>query len=208
MINEQAINHIHSGEIILTTGRSKTVQYFLMAAAAKKRQFQVLVCEGAPTSGGHDMANDLAAAGIDTTVISDAAVFAVMARVNKVILPAHAVLANGGLVASSGSHLVALAAQHNSVPVVCTTGLFKLCPVFPHAGQDTLNDLVSPSLVVEYAELNTQLLGSVEFVNPVHDILRPEHIDLFITNVGSFQPSFIYRLLAEYYHSDDWSCFD
>ena len=38
------------------------------------------------------MAKSLAEAGIDTTVIHDAAAFAIMARVNKVLLPAHAVL--------------------------------------------------------------------------------------------------------------------
>ena len=76
-INEQAIHQIHSGEIILTTGRSKTVELFLKAAAAKKRDFSVMVCEGAPTNSGHEMALALAAAGIPTTVIHDAAVFAV-----------------------------------------------------------------------------------------------------------------------------------
>ncbi len=38
------------------------------------------------------MANELAEAGIDTTVIHDAATFAIMSRVNEVLLPAHAVL--------------------------------------------------------------------------------------------------------------------
>lgn len=38
------------------------------------------------------MAKSLAEAGIDTTVIHDSATFAIMARVNKVLLPAHAVL--------------------------------------------------------------------------------------------------------------------
>ena len=65
---------------------------FLKAAAAKKRKFSVIVCEGAPHFGGHAMAKSLAEAGIDTTVIHDAATFALMARVNKVLLPAHAVL--------------------------------------------------------------------------------------------------------------------
>lgn len=69
-----------------------TLQQFLKAAAAKKRKFQVIVCEGAPHFGGHQMAKSLAEAGIDTTVIHDAATFAIMARVNKVLLPAHAVL--------------------------------------------------------------------------------------------------------------------
>ena len=91
-INELAVQHIHAGEIILTYALSKTVELFLKAAAAKKRKFQVIVCEGAPHFGGHAMAKSLAEAGIDTTVIHDAAKFAIMARVNKVLLPAHAVL--------------------------------------------------------------------------------------------------------------------
>lgn len=61
-------------------------------AAARKRNFQVVVCEGAPHFGGHEMAKSLAKAGIDTIIINDSATFAVMARVNKVLLPAHAVL--------------------------------------------------------------------------------------------------------------------
>lgn len=207
-INDQATNHIHAGEIILTYGRSKTIEEFLKFAANKGRQFQVVVCEGAPDFGGHAMAKSLAEAGIDTIVINDAAIFAIMARVNKVLLPAHAVLANGGLVSYSGCNVVALAAHHNSVPVVCVTGLFKLCPMYPHEGQDTLNDLLSPSQVMDVQELRDPLMLNVEIVNPVHDYIKPELIKLYITNVGSFQPSFTYRLLAEYYHADDWESFE
>lgn len=45
---------------------------------------QVVVAEGAPRYGGHVMARRLAEAGIQTTVIADSAVFAMMARANKV----------------------------------------------------------------------------------------------------------------------------
>mmetsp|Transcript_28174 Transcript_28174/g.39630 ORF Transcript_28174/g.39630 Transcript_28174/m.39630 type:complete len:466 (+) Transcript_28174:148-1545(+) len=207
-INDQATSHIHAGEIILTYGRSKTVELFLKAAAAKKRKFQVVVCEGAPHFGGHAMAKSLAEAGIDTTVINDSATFAIMARVNKVLLPSHAVLANGGLIAPSGSNMVALAAKNNSVPVVCVGGMFKLCPMYPHEGQDTLQDLVSPSAVIDLAEMGDKLVSEVEFVNPVHDYILPQNISLYITNIGAFQSSYIYRLLAEYYHSDDWESFE
>lgn len=207
-INDQAVQHIHAGEIILTYALSKTVELFLKAAAAKKRNFQVIVCEGAPHFGGHAMAKSLAEAGIDTTVIHDAATFAIMARVNKVLLPAHAVLANGGLIAPSGCNMVALAAKQNSVPVVTVAGMFKLCPMYPHEGQDTLNDLISPSSVVDYSLMGDPVLSEVEFVNPVHDYIPPQLIDLYVTNIGGFQPSYIYRLLAEYYHSDDWEMFE
>jgi translation initiation factor eIF-2B subunit beta len=155
------------------------------------------------------MAKSLADAGIECVCIHDSAIFGMMARVNKVILPAHAVLANGGLIAPSGSNMVVLGASQNAVPVVCLTGIFKLTPMFPHEGQDTLNDLLSPSSVVDYAEQNgNPAMADVDFVNPVHDYIRPELINLYVTNVGSFQPSYIYRLLAEYYHSDDWESFE
>lgn len=207
-INEQATSHIHSGEIMLVHGRSKTVELFLKAAAAKKRNFQVIVCEGAPGNTGRDMARVLKESDIEAILIPDSAAFAVMPRVNKVLLASHAVLANGGLVSHSGCNLVAMAAKHHSVPVVCVTGMFKLCPMYPHEGQDTLNDLISPSSVIDYSELSNHLMAEVEFINPIHDYIQPEHVSLYVTNVGSFQPSFIYRLLAEYYHTDDWESFE
>jgi translation initiation factor eIF-2B subunit beta len=231
-INEQATNHVHAGEVILICGgHSKTLELFLKAAAASaagggggsnKKQanttasslssFQVICCEDAPNgNGGHSMAASLAAAGIVTTVIPDAAVFAIMSRVHKVLIPAHAVLANGGLIAcSSGCNMVALAARHNAVPVVCVTGIYKLCPLYPHNGQDTLNDLVSSSCIMDYATCHNQqsLFHNVELVNPIHDYIQPENVNLYVTNAGSFQPSYIYRLLAEYYHHDDWESFD
>uniref|UniRef100_A0A7S0CFJ0 Translation initiation factor eIF2B subunit beta n=1 Tax=Proboscia inermis TaxID=420281 RepID=A0A7S0CFJ0_9STRA len=207
-INEQSTSHIHADEIILVYARSKTVELFLKAAAAKKRQFQVIVCEGAPHFGGHAMAKSLAASGITTTVINDSATFALMARVNKVILPAHAVLADGGLIAPSGSHMVALSARSQSVPVIAVSGMFKLCPFFPH--DNTLNDFVSPGSVMDYTSINSggSALENVEFINPVHDYIPPQLIDLYVTNIGAFQPSYIYRLLAEYYNSDDWESFE
>jgi translation initiation factor eIF-2B subunit beta len=103
-IANQAIEHIHSNEIIMTIGKSKTVEEFLRAAH-RKRKFQVIVAEAAPLYGGHEFVINLAKAGIEATLITDSAIFAVMSRVNKVILGTHAVLANGGLIASSGSQV-------------------------------------------------------------------------------------------------------
>ena len=64
------------------------------------------------------MASDLAEARISTTLIPDSAIFAMMARVNKVIIGTHSVMANGGLKAVCGTHTLALAAKHYSVPVI------------------------------------------------------------------------------------------
>ena len=124
--------------------------------------------------------------------------------------------------------MVALVAKENSIPVVCVTGMFKLCPMFPHEGQDTLNDLVSLSSDMDYGEVTSMMesnggsnnfhleedetkcnmMEEVELVNPVHDYIPPDLIKLYVTNIGGFQPSYIYKLLAEYYHTDDWESFE
>lgn len=64
-------------------GMSDTTYYFLKEAC-KKRDFQVVVAEGCPRYDGHIMAKKLAEAGVQATLISDSAVFAMMARANKV----------------------------------------------------------------------------------------------------------------------------
>lgn len=209
-IVDQALDYIHAEEIVMTYGKSNTILKFLLAAHAKKRTFQVVVCEGAPQGGGVEMAKELADAGIDVIVVNDSAAFAIMARVNKVLLPAHAVLANGGLITSSGCNMVALAACKMAVPVVIVTGIFKLCPMFPHEGQDTLQDVVNPCSLLSSSKYQRSdpLMKDVEFVNPVHDYIAPELVNLYVTNVGAFQTSYMYRLLAENYHSDDWESFE
>lgn len=103
------------------------------------------------------MATSLSKADIETTVIADAAIFAVMSRVNKVsgrgfsgkkklvsgtshcllfltllplqvIIGTQTVLANGGLRAVNGTHTLALAAKHHSTPLIVCTPMFKLSP--------------------------------------------------------------------------------
>ncbi|PSN50088.1 Translation initiation factor eIF-2B subunit beta [Blattella germanica] len=115
-IAEQALQHIHSNEIIMTIGKSASVEAFLKKAATK-RKFEVIVAEGAPFCLGHELAVSLGKSKIQTTLIADSAIFAIMSRVNKVIIGTHTVMANGGLRAVSGSHIMAMAANHYSVPV-------------------------------------------------------------------------------------------
>lgn len=47
-IATQALNHIHANEVIMTAGYSKTVEAFLKGAA-RKRKFEVIVVETAPS---------------------------------------------------------------------------------------------------------------------------------------------------------------
>lgn len=210
-IAQQAVEHIHANEVILTFGLSDTTLLFLREAH-KKRQFQVVVAEGAPRFDGHDMALRLAEAGIQTTLIADAAIFTMMARANKVLVGATAVLANGGVIAPSGTHTVALAARRHSVPLVVLVGLHKLSPWFPHDPDVTFNDFCSPAGVVDFDVLaeafaaggNTPDALNVEVHNPASDYTPPHLINLLVTDTGGYTPAYVYRLLAEYYSREDY----
>ncbi|RLN55019.1 hypothetical protein BBJ29_006853 [Phytophthora kernoviae] len=197
-IADQAMEYIHTDEVILTFGLSLSVEAFLKMAA-KKRQFKVIVVESAPSLNGQRTAHALAESGIHVTVIPDSAVFALMARVNKVVVPAAAVVANGGLIAQSGLQNIALAAKKCSVPVVCVAGLIKLSPLYAH-DLDVLSELLAPSNIFNYEDT----VDNLEVLNPAYDYVPPECVRIFITNTGAHQPSYIYRLLAEYYSPQDY----
>lgn len=210
LISEQAVEHIHQNEVILTLGRSRTVKEFLCAAKEKKRSFRVFVAEGAPRYQGHVLAKELVGKGIQTTVITDSAVFAMISRVNMVIVGAHAIMANGGVIAPVGINMVALAAQRHAVPFVVVAGSHKLCPLYPHNPEVLLNEFRCPSDLLDFGEFSDcmdygSLGGSplLHVVNPAFDYVQPKLVSLFITDTGGHNPSYVYRLIADYYSADD-----
>lgn len=199
-IAEQSTQHIHSNEVILTFGKSETVEAFL-AHVRPKRKFEVLVAEAAPGLEGHSMAKNLAERGIDSTLITDNSVYALMSRVNKVIIGTDALMANGGLIAKSGCYGVCLAAQAHSVPILVTCGLYKLSPLYPF-DQDTFNESLSPALISSSPGIDDSKYLTISV--PAFDYIPPDLISLYITDVGGHNPSYLYRLLSEYYSQEDY----
>lgn len=200
-IARQALEHIHSNEVVMTMGESTTVEQFL-TNAARKRKFSVIVAECAPECDGHKLAKRLAAKGIETIIITDAAIFAIMARVNKVIIGADTVMADGGLKVVNGGGALALAAKHHSVPFIVVGSLFKLSPQYICSyDQDHINKFLSPHDVVEFSE--GDIVSKISITNPVFDYVPPDLVNLYISDVGGNAPSYVYRLLSELYHPDD-----
>ena len=166
--------------------------------------------EGAPSSGGRRGADQLQASlpGCSVTLVPDAAVYALMARVHKVLLPCYAVLADGALATPTGGHVLAAAAKAHAVPVLVPTGLYKLAPKHIDAG-DLCADRGPKALVLPPAEAplhkTANLLDAATVVvsNPRCDKVPPELVDLFVTNTGPHHPSYVYRLLSELYAPED-----
>ncbi|EOA92355.1 GCD complex subunit gcd7 [Exserohilum turcicum] len=219
-IAEVALEHIHANEIILTHTASTTVQKFLLFAA-RKRKFTVVHAETYPhdhtaTHGilltgkkreanpGDDEEDDkwkpLTDAGIQVYVIPDSHVFAIMSRVNKVILATHTVLANGGLVAAAGAHMIAMAAKEHQTPVVVLSGVYKLSPVYPF-DIDELIEHGDAGGVVPFDD--GEFVDKVDVANPLYDYVPADLVDLYITNLGGHAPSYLYRIVADHYRSED-----
>ena len=161
-ITGHALEHISPQCVVLTSGGSDVVEAFLREAN-RKRKFQCVVAEGAPTFGGHRLAKRLADAGIECTATSDASVFAVMSRVNVVVLAAHGVFNNGGVFTKGGGLSVALAAKKHSVPVIVLAGLHELSPLGPGDREFEMNDLLSPAEVIDYTALADCLPAAASF---------------------------------------------
>lgn len=194
-----ALEHIHFNEIILTHTSSITVQRFLLKAATK-RKFTVIHVEAFPNDHeavhatvtgihtgstndeiGHELfQKPLTAAGITVILVPDSAVFALMSRVNKVILDTHVVLANGGLVAAAGAKTIAMAARMHRTPVVVLTGVYKLSPVYPF-DFDALIEYADASKVFSFED--GDLVDKVDVENPLFDYVPAELVDLYITNL-------------------------
>lgn len=213
-----ALEHIHSNEIILTHTASTTVQKFLLSAA-KKRKFTVVHAETYPhdntaTHGvlltgrkretklqeDEDPWKPLTSMGIPVYVIPDSHVFAIMSRVNKVILATHTVLANGGLVAAAGAHMIAKAAKEHQTPVVVLSGVYKLSPVYPF-DIDELIEYGDAGRVVPYED--GEFVDKVDVEHPLYDYVPADLVDLYITNLGGHAPSYLYRIVADHYRTED-----
>jgi len=203
-ITAQSLEHIHSDEVILTAGHSRTVEKFLKQAG-KKRSIKVIVAEGAPHFQGHKMAASLSEEKIDVTLITDSAVFAIMSRVNKVILGTHSILADGGLQSVAGSHMIAVAASHHSVPLIVVSAMYKLSPqFFRSAEHDTFNQFFSPEKVFPQANGGALISLSLHIPCPLFDYVPPDLVTLFVSNIGGHAPSYVYRLLSDLYHQEDY----
>mmetsp|Transcript_24950 Transcript_24950/g.42203 ORF Transcript_24950/g.42203 Transcript_24950/m.42203 type:complete len:427 (+) Transcript_24950:102-1382(+) len=201
-IAEVALEHIHSHECVMVIGESRTVESFIRAAARKVQFHVIIVAEGTALTGHKQAASLSSLSNISVTLIPESAVYAIMSRVNKVIFSPQAVMADGGAICLSGHLMTILAAREHAVPVVGVTGVYKLTPLFSHNQTHVLDVMNSPCTTLAYnSPVNSD---NVEISVPIFDYISPVNIELFVTNNGSHQPSYVYRLLSEFFHQDDY----
>jgi translation initiation factor 2B subunit (eIF-2B alpha/beta/delta family) len=115
------------GPWIATISTSEGVLAAIRALERAGRKPRVLVGEGRPLLEGRDTARELAAAGIETWIVADAALPLLLSQASAVWLGADAVTEQG-VINKIGSYTVALAAREHGVPVWAIAVRRKLLP--------------------------------------------------------------------------------
>lgn len=195
-ISKKADEFLHNKDIILTVGNSESVINFLKEAHCN---LTVIVPERAPEFDGLDMANKLRKhKHLKVIVIPDSAVFAVIPKVDTVILSARSVFANGGIISYSLTHSVALAAKRYSKPVIALYWEMKLASEMYHPGE-TYTTLRQPSQI---ADENAMDQTNTTVINPEGDYIPPELITLMKNETKSHIPTDVFSLVQQNYFID------
>ena len=193
-IGEIGAKRIRDGDVVLTHCNSNAAISVMATAWRRGRKFAVYATETRPRFQGRLTARALATVGIPVTLILDDSVRYFMQDVDKVLVGADAITANGALVNKVGTSMVALAAHEVNVKVSVAAESYKFSP------ETMIGELVEieerdPSEVISEKELKQ--LGRVKVRNPSFDVTPPEFIDAIITERGIIPPLGAMLILQE-----------
>ncbi|RNF18208.1 putative translation initiation factor eif-2b beta subunit, putative,eIF-2B GDP-GTP exchange factor [Trypanosoma conorhini] len=216
----RAPRQLHLTDIVITIGCSNTTQRYFLSALKAQVRFRVIILEGAPFPSHvtQRLATELRENGAEVQVLPDSSAFAVMGNCTKVLIGAESVLANGGLLATIGTHPLCIAAKHFAVPVLVATTTLKMSPYYPRdvlctslvkisrtdAKEIPWNTYGSPYEVLPtpYGE-NVENIGSLTINSPATEYVPPELVTLYATNESEYTPSQIHRIVRENYNPED-----
>jgi ribose 1,5-bisphosphate isomerase len=193
-IAEIGARRLKDGDVIMTHGYSSSVIAILKKAHEQGKRLRVFVTETRPELEGRDVARELAAEGIDTTLIIDSAVSHFIEESDKVLVGAEAVAANGAIVNKIGTATIAAVAHGARVRVYAAASTYKFSP------ETMLGELIEieerdPSFVLDDPEMRK--LPNIKVRNPAFDVTSPQDIDLIITERGVIPPQAAIMIVRE-----------
>ncbi|MFP3984874.1 MAG: ribose 1,5-bisphosphate isomerase [Candidatus Bathyarchaeia archaeon] len=184
-IGEIGARRLEDGDLIMTHCNSAAVMAVLKTAFDLGKSFQVFVCETRPRFQGRITARALNEIGIPTSLIVDGATRFFMAKMDKAIVGADAVAANGAVINKIGTSMVALAANESRVLFSVAAETYKFSPE-TMLGQLVKIEERSSSEIISAKEL--EKMSNVTVRNPSFDVTPPEYVDLIITEKGIISP--------------------
>jgi len=194
-IGEIGARRLRSGDTVLCYGHSTSVLSIVQKAQEQGKNPRVIVSEARPELEGRSMAKEFLKINVPTTMIIDSAVSYFMKDVDRVLIGADAVSANGAVINKIGTSTVAAIAHLSRVNVFVAASVHKF------STETILGELVEieeldPSLVIS-REMMTEFKG-MNIRNPAFDVTPPEHIDLIVTERGVIPPQGAIMILRQH----------
>jgi len=197
-IGEIGARRIEDGDLIMTHCNSAATTAVLKTALNQGKHFEVFVCETRPRFQGRITAKTLSKMGIPTSLIVDGAARFFMAKMDKAIVGADAVAANGAVVNKVGTSMVALAAHESRVLFFVAAETYKFSPE-TMLGQLVKIEERAPSEII--TEKESRNMPGIEVLNPAFDVTPSEYIDLIITEKGIISPQAAIMIIQEEFGS-------
>jgi len=169
---------IADNESIMTHSYSSTVVAVLKEASTRHKGIEVTVTRSGPGRSGEKTAQELAIHGIPITFIDDTAVGVCLPTVNRVMVGADRVCADGGVVNGAGTYQLALASKVANTPICVLCETLKFDPRL-RSNEIDLEEK-EPSEVAEPGRLPP----GVRIRNPYFDITPLELINAVVTENG------------------------
>jgi ribose 1,5-bisphosphate isomerase len=195
-IGEYGSKIVEEGDTLMTHCNSASALEIIKAAYRQGKEIKVYATETRPLFQGHITAQTLSKEGIDVSLICDNAVRHFINRIDKVVVGADAIAANGALINKIGTSLVALAAKEASIPFVVGAETIKFSPETIIGGLIKIEE--RPWTEVINADILSNI-GKIKIRNPAFDITPPEYVDMIITEKGVIPPQGAIQVLAEEY---------
>jgi ribose 1,5-bisphosphate isomerase len=193
-IGEIGARRLRDGDVLLTHCNSSAAISVMKTAWREGKRIKVYVTETRPRFQGRLTARELSSAGIPVTMILDDAVRYFMQDIDKVLIGADAITANGALVNKIGTSVVALAAHEANVRVFVAAETYKFSPETMIGELVTIEERDTSEVISDEA---LKEIGPIQVRNPSFDITPSQFIDLIITERGIIPPLGAILILEE-----------
>lgn len=182
---------ISDGDTILTHCNSSNALSVIKTAHEEGKDIQVFATEARPRYQGHITVQELSDNDIDVTLIVDSAARYFMKRIDKVIVGADSIAANGAVVNKIGTSQIALAAHEARVVTFVAAESYKFHP------STLVGELVEIEERSRCEVVEEGKFPDVNVMNPAFDVTPPDYVDLIITERGIIPPEAAYEILQE-----------
>ena len=186
-VNEEiaglANEHLEEGETVMVYCQSELMRDFVAASVERKKLNVVVVVSALGQNCPIERSGDKS-----LVFITEQSVFSMISKVSKVFMDCHAVMADGAVINSSGTFIVATLAKEYSIPVIILSPMYRFTPFYAFT-QDDYNSFVSPQHFFD----NTLALDNVEVIVAQYDLIASDCISFVITQMGEFSNNYIYQ---------------